>query len=231
MAAVLDPIEDLRNERSERFTAEWDKRAAEWKTAFGLRATLLPRAPVHVDALDDLCPPAGKLKLVLNGAGISEIDPCMTSDHPPRLVTETSQGRGVRGVEIAGHDWRAFMLQDGLIEYWTIYEVTEVFPGNPMALVGNALLAVEVFRQACKVPQVEFELEVEIRAKGDVQAIDYSLRYKSRPLGPIPKCQRLPPHIVGRKEDFGSVWSQVEKDFWRACYGKPWTTIAVDWNA
>ena len=216
-------LEERFKERGESFAALWDQHVAGWETAFGLRVTLLPCGSIRTDVSHLRAPPAMASRL----KAPEDLNPCMSGDLP-RLVIE----QAVRGTEIFGnadgrYD-RRLICEDGLIEYLTIDHLSQVHPAPPMAVVGNALLALDQLRRDCGQLEVEFMLMIEIRTRRNVSLIDYDLTHEGRPLGNVPAHKTFPQHTIGRKEDVGRVWTAVERNFWIACGAKPRTLIDFD---
>lgn len=219
---IMDADIDKRfSERAESFADLWHKHVDGWPAAFGLRIMLLPCEAIRAD-VNHLCPPAVAFTL----KAPQDLDPCMSGDIP-RCVIEQAV-RGVNILDANGHYHRRLICEDGLIEYLTIDPLPKVHPGPSLAVVGNALLAVDQLRRASDKPEVDFILTVEIRTQGNVSIIDYDLTHKCRPLGTIPAHKILPQHRVTQKEDFGCVWTAVEKDVWIACRAQPKTPIDFD---
>jgi hypothetical protein len=125
-------------------------------------------------------------------------------------------------------DYRRTIFSGGLIEY-TILEWEQrqedfvIDPSQVMAVAGNVLLAAERFRRAAGAPDVEYGLEVEIRTRGrELQISGYDRRERHHTLGALSTPAELfPRYVVGPREEFGKVWSMIERDFWNAA-GKDW---------
>jgi hypothetical protein len=138
------------------------------------------------------------------------------------ILRASPPGQVSRSMESVDHaadyHYKRLGREDGLIEYLTVDKSPGIYPGNSMAVVGNALLAVEQLRRASREPQLKYDLEIEIRSAGNITVIDYN--YISRELTLANVCDRIN-FSVGAKERFASLCTQIERRLWKVWRMRP----------
>jgi hypothetical protein len=190
--------------------------------AYGLRATLIPLAPVYIERVhsnDAARPPlhsfsgtsgnGGPYELFLPHTGYPNWRPILRG-------TQTTVGNENFLVLLEAHC-------DGLVEYMAFVkgrddQPFQIFAGWFMGLICNVLCAAERFRQAADAPEVEYGLELEIttRASGLLIGRYGGSRLGDR-LGPFPVGQTIfPRYSVGPTSEFQTLSALIERDFWHA---------------
>lgn len=197
-------IEKSFRRRQELFAQTWANLSPVVPAAFGMRATLVPLTPIYVDRVyrnKALYPPTLSVwiqsQFQIGGLpGAAEWRPIL---------------RGAQGVyRSRQHDsprteFRRTVFCDGVMEYLLLESyAADMLPPrqfnqeDPLAVAANSLLAAEQFRRVATTPNIEYGLEIEMKAQGIERA----------PNEPEP----FPRYTVGPREEFGNLWALFARD-------------------
>ena len=232
----LAAIERRFEERQELFARIWKSFIANADKAFGMRATVVPLAPLYIERVhgnDTVRPPTLTFYTSENSGTPFEI-PFPIHGGAWRPVIRGTICEDAYGT----YDHRRTVFCDGLIEY-SMLDRQEgesplwMFPSGVMAVAANAFLAAERFRRAARGPDVEYGLEIEFRIRGaEVLVASYGSGPPMRPLGKLLSERTIfPRYPIGPREEFETVWRWFERDFWHAA-GTDWQdeSISVDFS-
>jgi Putative DNA-binding domain len=207
------------------------------RKAFGIRATLVPLTPIHIDRVhgkDEVRPPVHEIFCTAYGGHTYKL-----SLYKSHVVWRPT----IRGSVCHEGGNGYFLLREvyceGLLEYGVSLQEKEE-QGGPLlyltvelviAVFCNALCAAEMFRRGAGAPDIEYGLEFAIANGG---AGDLNVSYYGNPygeLGPFPKGHTIfPRYSIGRADEFQGLAQVFERDFWDAVGFDPPSLARVDFD-
>jgi len=202
--------------------------------AFGMCATVLPLEPIFIDRVhnnDAVRPPSQRIPASMGNDGRFDVFP------PPYSLNWRPILRGSRGVDsYNSYEASAEVHCNGIIEYSYLerlkgHDPLQLYPSWVMGMMANALYGAERFRRAAGVPGVEYGLEIAIgNLGGELPIGGYVSDGFRRPFGNFPGGHTVfPRYSVGSPEEFQSLTTVFEQDFWHAA-GLDWgDAIKVDY--
>lgn len=213
----LQAIEKKFSAQSEKFNQAFDNYSGPHTPgAYGIRATLVPLTPLYISRVHNNCDVQPRLKELPATWGACEVN----VSFPATLFPFRPILRGTRGESKADEFQVAAEVHcDGMIEYTLLcmnHQPWCLYPEWLMALVVNALITSERFRQAVGIPDVEFGMDVEILVWGNALAVD-SFKHRGGYLGELPVGSvAFPRYSVGSLPEMSDVTALFFQDYLHA---------------